>query len=79
MKFYRNHYRLEDDESIGHQYFTSRQEAEKAWNEMNKTIPLRQKRVWIQNGDRAQSIEFQNTQMGILKMLNAYANHPDNG
>ena len=79
MRIYRNHYRLEDDESTGYAYFTSRQEAVKDWNESHKIVPLQRKRGWIENGERAEVFEFKPSLTGILHLLNDVGAHPNNG
>jgi len=68
-----------DDGSNGFAYFTSRQEAEKHWNKAHKHAPLQDRREWIESGDRARPCDFDNTLIGIVDLLNRYADHPDNG
>lgn len=75
MRFYQLHRLHEAGESAGYEYFSSKDDAQKA------------ARTWRANNpgpdDDHESeitpIEVEPTKAGILAALNRYAKHPDNG
>jgi hypothetical protein len=74
MRFYRVHYTYDAGVSGGFTYFTSKREAEKHKRELNKA-------ALVENGDggEIEVIEIEPTRGGILRALNLYAAHADNG
>jgi hypothetical protein len=69
MKIYRVSYRDSSDEHKGYEYFSNKTDAVKADNK-NRGNQMR---------DDVEEIEFQPTKSGVLRLLNIYASHPDNG
>lgn len=78
MKFYRLHLTYEAGTSAGYSFHSARAEAEKTGEQ------------WVRNhrgvddvdgatGWTVEKIEITPTKVGILRALNLYANHADNG
>jgi hypothetical protein len=75
MKFYQLHRTHEAGESAGYEYFTGKREAESAlatWRR-NRPGPDQDHQGTIT------PIEIEPTKPGILRALNRYAAHADNG
>lgn len=74
MRFYRVHKYEIIDGSSGSDWFTTKSEATKAANQWHR-----------ENGDETGGrvdvdiVEIEPTKAGILRALNLYASHPDNG
>lgn len=69
MRLYRNSYRRADaDEHTGYSFHTSKESAAKraAASKPHSTV-------------ETEAIEVETTKHGLIKALNLYAGHPDNG
>jgi hypothetical protein len=75
MKFYQLHRTHEAGISAGYGYFTNKREAEQALTVWRKNSPGD---VQDQDGEIAE-IQIEPTKDGILRALNRYAAHADNG
>jgi hypothetical protein len=75
MRFYQLSLTHEAGISAGHQYFTSKREAEAALATWRKNSPGD---VQDQTGT-IEPIEIKPTKAGICRALNRYAGHADNG
>ena len=73
MKFYRVHVLCEAGTSAGYEFFTSKAKAEAAMREWTAP-PAREDDV-----AELEEIEIEPTKSGILRALNTYANHENNG
>jgi len=74
MKFYQLHRTHSAGESGGYEYFGSRRDAEKAarsWRRSDDSL--------LEHGTEIKLIEVLPTRAGILRALNRYASHEDNG
>jgi hypothetical protein len=74
MKIYQLHRTHSAGESAGYEYFASRREAEKAasdWRRSDDSL--------LGHASTIEQIEVEPTRRGILRALNRYANHADNG
>lgn len=67
MKFYRVHFRREDDESEGYTFYTSKRAAEQGARE------------GVEGQSEITVLNIEPTKHGILRALNKYGGHPDNG
>lgn len=75
MKFYQLHLTHEAGTSVGFRWFTSKREAESHLANWRRNSPGD---VQDQTGEIT-PVNIEPTRAGILKALNRYANHPDNG
>lgn len=77
MKVYRVHFRDEEDMSLGFEFFSSKEAAERRQREHAKqeTAGGSAEVPWSE----CEAIEFKPTRQGILKLLEHVAHHPDNG
>ena len=73
MKFYRVHTTTDSGLSAGYEFFTSKAEAGKAVKEWTRGIALETDIAEID------VVEIEPTKAGILRALNLYAVHADNG
>ena len=73
MKFYRVHTYADAGQSTGYEFFTSKAEAKKAVREWTEGIALETDTAEID------VVEIEPTKAGILRALNLYAVHADNG
>lgn len=74
MTFYQLHRTHSAGESAGYEYFTSLKDAERAaaaWRRSDDSL--------LEHGTAIDKIEVKPTKAGILRALNRYANHCDNG
>ncbi len=73
MKFYRNHYGSDSDpaESTGFAFFTSKSEALR--DAKGRTLKNED------DANLAELIDVPSNKAGILRSLNHFATHPDNG
>ena len=72
MKLYRNHKGRDGEESDGYVWFATKKEAFQNAKEIPESYD------W-QFGTVAECIEFDGTKRDLVRMLNSYADHPDNG
>lgn len=78
MKFYRVHLTAEAGVSVGSEWFTSERaaNARKAeWKRQNRGVSDADETA----DSKVEVFDIQPTRSGILKALNLYASHPDNG
>ncbi len=71
MRFYQVHMTHEAGTSIGFEYYTTRPAADKAAAEYLFDYP--------EESAEVTAIDVEPTKAGILRALNQYAGHPDNG
>tara|TARA_Y100000310_G_scaffold332892_2_gene409370 strand:- start:3284 stop:3505 length:222 start_codon:yes stop_codon:yes gene_type:complete len=73
MRLYKNHYYTDDGESQGYEFFTSKREAHKAFRYKDEGNEHEERQ------ERAVSITFKPSLVGVVDLLNKVARHPDNG
>jgi len=73
MKFYRLHRYAVGDGSHGYQFYTSRADAERSAKEWQSRADL------SEPSGEVDEIEITPTKAGILRALNTYATHANNG
>jgi hypothetical protein len=84
MRFYRVHYLVDNGSSGGYEFFTSAREAQQAKRKHDKAL-----REWNAEHDigpehdidkaEIEEIKVKPDKYGILRTLNIYASHPNNG
>ena len=76
MKFYRVHKTQNSGESVGSAFFTTKRAAEKEFREW-----MSGEEEWVLSceGTSLEVIEIEPTKQGILRALNKWASHADNG
>lgn len=82
MKFYQLDLRHEYGSSAGYEYFTNKQDAEKAFDEWFDCGPdksVKEEYTEERMSTKINVIEITPTKAGILRMLRLYASHADNG
>lgn len=78
MRFYRLHRYHVENGSAGYEYFTNERDATKARAEWYGNFE-EEERVTNCEGSEYEIIEVEPTKVGILKALNRWASHNDNG
>jgi hypothetical protein len=80
MRFYRLNKLHENGESAGYEFFGDRREVEKAFREW-MTPPEKGDEEWVtsREGTEIETINITPTRAGILRALQRYATHADNG
>jgi hypothetical protein len=78
MKFYRLSKSSVVENHCGYEFFTSEHEANKARREWYGNFEI-EEQVTDRGGSEWEIIEVKPTKAGILKALNRFASHPDNG
>lgn len=74
MKIYRLHMTVDNGVSVGYEYFTARSKAEKRQREH-----MRDNDGEMADANDIQEMEFSLTKIGVVKLLNRWGDHPDNG
>ncbi len=77
MRLYRNHYYDATEGSYGFAWFSSKAKAVSAWNRDKKLDPNLE--LDFAGPCRAEPIEVSPTRAGIIRALNQFGSHADNG